>query len=301
MSLQNSLERQGLDVFRIVEGLQSICFDDACWAYVQGAAIARTGSWTRPEDIACASGEGLLAFCIPLRGRPPQGGPGARQAGRHCCSEETGCFAFLAGHESFAAAEGAFGIVHSRQQESGSRPLKVHPERPGQGMTPTSSPGSTASPTCHGLRLRHRKSSTWSAPGPSPTPAGRGPVQRRRLGGRGRGHQVREKVSVHHRQLHQMTATTTRGRTYKKWTGTTEALFLRGVRRRHGRKVHPTTTVPTGLIRPDDIMGRMHCDAHSQVPPRSAQWNDGFLGMGNNPWSERPWPWPWRFLKQLQN
>ncbi|MBG0775938.1 MAG: GGGtGRT protein [Desulfovibrionaceae bacterium] len=103
---------RGVDPFAIVRGIQAICFDDACWAYVLGGAIALGKAASSPADIANAIGEGLQAFCIPgsVADHRKVGLGHGRLAAR-LLHDDTRCFAFLAGHESFAAAEGALGIV----------------------------------------------------------------------------------------------------------------------------------------------------------------------------------------------
>ena len=102
----------GLDVYSQVEGIQPICFENAKWAYTVGAAIAIKKGCTRAADAAAAIGEGLQAFCIPGSvAEQRKVGLGHGNLGKMLLEEETECFAFLAGHESFAAAEGAIGIA----------------------------------------------------------------------------------------------------------------------------------------------------------------------------------------------
>ena len=102
----------GLDVYAQVEGIQPICFENAQWAYTVGAAIAIKKGCKRAADAAAAIGEGLQAFCIPGSVADQRKvGLGHGNLGKMLLEEETECFAFLAGHESFAAAEGAIGIA----------------------------------------------------------------------------------------------------------------------------------------------------------------------------------------------
>ena len=102
----------GLDVYAQVEGIQPICFENAKWAYTVGAAIAIKKGCKRAADAAAAIGEGLQAFCIPGSVADQRKvGLGHGNLGKMLLEEETECFAFLAGHESFAAAEGAIGIA----------------------------------------------------------------------------------------------------------------------------------------------------------------------------------------------
>lgn len=104
----------GLDVYNQVKGIQSICFENACWAYLVGAAIAIKKDCRRAADAAAVIGEGLQSFCIPGSVADQRKvGLGHGNLGKMLLEEETKCFAFLAGHESFAAAEGAIGIALS--------------------------------------------------------------------------------------------------------------------------------------------------------------------------------------------
>jgi len=118
-------ESKGLDVPGIVRGVQSICFDNACWAYTVGAAIAIKRATADPVEIAKTLGEGLQAFCIPGSVADDRKvGLGHGNLAAMLLSEETKCFCFLAGHESFAAAEGAIGIVKSANRAR-KAPLRV--------------------------------------------------------------------------------------------------------------------------------------------------------------------------------
>jgi len=115
----------GVDVYSIVKNVQPICFDNACWAYTAGAAIALKKGQTRASEIASTLGLGLQAFCIPGSvAEERQVGIGHGNLAAMLLSEETRCFAFLAGHESFAAAEGAIGIANSANRVR-SEPLRV--------------------------------------------------------------------------------------------------------------------------------------------------------------------------------
>lgn len=105
---------KGIDVYNIVKGIQPICFENACWAYIVGAAIAIKKGCIKAADAAEAMGLGLQAFCIPGSvAADRKVGIGHGNLAAMLLREETKCFAFLAGHESFAAAEGAIGIVKS--------------------------------------------------------------------------------------------------------------------------------------------------------------------------------------------
>ena len=107
-------DAKGIDVASIVRGIQPICFENACWAYTAGAAMAiKKGIRTAPE-AAEILGEGLQAFCIPGSVADDRKvGIGHGNLAAMLLREDTKCFAFLAGHESFAAAEGAIGIAKS--------------------------------------------------------------------------------------------------------------------------------------------------------------------------------------------
>ncbi|SHO49049.1 GGGtGRT protein [Desulfopila aestuarii] len=116
---------RGVDVAELVKSIQPICFENACWAYTLGAAIAIRKGLTKAADIAATLGEGLQAFCIPGSVADDRKvGIGHGNLASMLLKEETKCFAFLAGHESFAAAEGAIGIAKSanRVRET---PLRV--------------------------------------------------------------------------------------------------------------------------------------------------------------------------------
>ena len=116
---------KGVDVQAIVKAIQPICFDNALWAYTLGAAIAIKKGLKTAAEAAEAIGEGLQAFCIPGSvADQRQVGVGHGNLGAMLLREETQCFAFLAGHESFAAAEGAIGIAQSANRVR-KQPLRV--------------------------------------------------------------------------------------------------------------------------------------------------------------------------------
>ena len=118
-------EAAGLDVYHLIEGIQPICFENAKWAYTVGAAIAIKKNCRRAADAAAAIGIGLQAFCIPgsVADRRKVG-LGHGNLGKMLLEEDTECFAFLAGHESFAAAEGAIGIAEKANKVR-QKPLRV--------------------------------------------------------------------------------------------------------------------------------------------------------------------------------
>ena len=115
----------GLDVYGMVKGIQPICFENACWAYTVGAAIAIKKGARKASEAAAAIGEGLQAFCIPGSvAENRKVGLGHGNLGKMLLEEDTECFAFLAGHESFAAAEGAIGIAEKANKVR-QKPLRV--------------------------------------------------------------------------------------------------------------------------------------------------------------------------------
>ena len=116
---------KGFDPYEIVKGIQPICFENACWAYCVGAAIALKKNVKTAAEAATAIGEGLQAFCIDGSVADDRKvGIGHGNLGAMLLSDESKCFAFLAGHESFAAAEGAIGIVKNANKAR-KEPLRV--------------------------------------------------------------------------------------------------------------------------------------------------------------------------------
>ncbi len=116
---------KGFDPYEIVKSVQPICFENACWAYTLGAAIAIKKDCKKASDAATAIGEALQAFCIPGSVADDRKvGLGHGNLASMLLSEESECFAFLAGHESFAAAEGAIGIANSANKVR-KQPLRV--------------------------------------------------------------------------------------------------------------------------------------------------------------------------------
>ena len=115
----------GFDPYEIVKGIQPICFENACWAYCVGAAIALKKGVANAAEAAEAIGIGLQSFCIPGSvAEDRKVGLGHGNLGAMLLRDETKCFAFLAGHESFAAAEGAIGIVRNANKAR-KEPLRV--------------------------------------------------------------------------------------------------------------------------------------------------------------------------------
>ena len=115
----------GLDVYNLVKGIQTICFENACWAYIVGAALALKNKAANAAEAAKWIGVGLQSFCIPGSVADDRKvGLGHGNLGAMLLSDETKCFCFLAGHESFAAAEGAIGIALKANRVR-KEPLKV--------------------------------------------------------------------------------------------------------------------------------------------------------------------------------
>ncbi|MDY3031088.1 MAG: GGGtGRT protein [Clostridia bacterium] len=118
-------DEKGVDAYNIVKGIQPICFENAAWAYVVGAAIAIKEGCTKAADAAEKIGLGLQSFCIPGSVADDRKvGIGHGNLGSMLLRDETKCFAFLAGHESFAAAEGAIGLARSANKAR-KEPLRV--------------------------------------------------------------------------------------------------------------------------------------------------------------------------------
>ena len=118
-------DKAGVDAYNIVKGIQPICFENACWAYVVGCAIAIKDKAANAAEAAEKIGLGLQAFCIPGSVADDRKvGIGHGNLGAMLLRDETKCFAFLAGHESFAAAEGAIGLARSANKAR-KEPLRV--------------------------------------------------------------------------------------------------------------------------------------------------------------------------------
>ncbi|MBR2405455.1 MAG: GGGtGRT protein [Clostridia bacterium] len=118
-------ESKGVDVNAIVKGVQPIAFENAVWAYTLGVALALKRGIKDAAEASAVIGEGLQAFCVPGSvAEQRKVGLGHGNLGKMLLSEETACFAFLAGHESFAAAEGAIGIARTANKAR-KTPLRV--------------------------------------------------------------------------------------------------------------------------------------------------------------------------------
>ncbi len=115
----------GIDVYGIVKGIQKICFEDVCWAYTAGTAAAIRSGVREAAKGAEILGQGLQSFCISGSvAEQRELGLGHGRLAAMLLSDDIKCFAFVAGHESFAAAEGAIGVIQSANKVR-SRPLRV--------------------------------------------------------------------------------------------------------------------------------------------------------------------------------
>ncbi len=118
-------DKAGVDAYNIVKGIQPICFENACWAYTVGCAIALKDGVSNAAEASEKIGLGLQSFCIPGSVADDRKvGLGHGNLGAMLLRDETKCFAFLAGHESFAAAEGAIGLAKSANKAR-KEPLRV--------------------------------------------------------------------------------------------------------------------------------------------------------------------------------
>jgi len=283
------LESRGVDAFAIVRGVQSICFDDACWAYIVGGAIAMKKGLKDAAKIAETIGEGLQAFCIPGSvAAHRKVGVGHGRLASKLLLAETRCFAFLAGHESFAAAEGAIGIVQSANKVR-KQPLQVILNGLGKDAAYIISRinGFTYVRTQYDYKTGELAIVGERAFSKGPRAAvrcyGADDVQE------GVAIMIREGVDV---SITGNSTNMTRYQhpvagTYKKWSvDNGKPYFSVASGGGTGRTVHPDDNAAGpasyGLT---DTVGRMYCDAQfagsSSVPAHVEMM--GFLGMGNNP------------------
>jgi len=279
----------GVDVAAIVRQVQPICFDNACWAYTLGAAIALKKGLKKAEEIAAALGLGLQAFCIPGSvAEERQVGIGHGNLAAMLLDRQTRCFAFLAGHESFAAAEGAIGIANSANRVR-STPLRVILNGLGKdaayiisrinGFTYVQTRYNYSDGTLEVVR-EHAFSS--------------GDRARVRCYG---ADDVREGVAINHLEGVDVSITgnsTNPTRFQHPVAGTYKKECLQQGKRYFsvasgggtGRTLHPDNMAAgPASYGMTDTMGRMHCDAQfagsSSVPAHVEMM--GFIGMGNNP------------------
>jgi hypothetical protein len=286
---QQICSNAGVDVYTIVKEVQPICFENACWAYVAGAAIALKKGQTKAAEIAATLGIGLQAFCIPGSVADDRKvGIGHGNLAAMLLSEDTRCFAFLAGHESFAAAEGAIGIAKSANRVR-TEPLRVILNGLGKDAAYIISRinGFTYVKT----RFDYA-AGTLAVVDEKPFSAGERAAVRC-FGA----DDVREGVAINHQEGVDVSITgnstnPTRFQhpvagTYKKECNEQgKKYFSVASGGGTGRTLHPDNMgagpASYGLT---DTMGRMHCDAQfagsSSVPAHVEMM--GFIGMGNNP------------------
>ena len=245
---------KGIDVAAIVRGIQPIAFDNAVWAYTLGAANRHKKRLRRqPPRRRKRSAKGLQAFCIPGSVADQRDvGLGHGNLGAMLLREETKCFCFLAGHESFAAAEGAIGIA-STANKVRKEPAARHPQRSWQRRGLHHLPHQRLHLCGNGLRLSTRASSRSS----KETPFSDGRQARRSSATAP--NDVREGVAImqprgrrrlHHRQLHQPHALPAPGCRHLQKMGhrKRQEILLRRFRRRHGHeRCTPTTWRPVPL------------------------------------------------------
>ena len=197
-------EAKKLDVAALVRSIQPICFDNACWAYTLGAAIAIKKGQKVAAEIAATLGEGLQAFCIPGSvAADRKVGLGHGNLAAMLLSDSTSCFAFVAGHESFAAAEGAIGIARSANRVR-QAPLRVILNGLGKDAAQIISRINGFTYVQTSFDYGSGELSSGPRKGLLRRRARQGPLLRGRRRSRGRGHPPSGGGGhLHHRQLHQ--------------------------------------------------------------------------------------------------
>ena len=280
---------KGVDVRAIVQGIQPIAFENAVWAYTLGCAIAMKENCVKAADAAEKIGEGLQAFCIPGSVADQRKvGLGHGNLGAMLLREETGCFCFLAGHESFAAAEGAIGIA-MKANKVRKNPLRVILNGLGKDAAQVISRinGFTYVRTQYDYYTGELKETFVKA-------YSDGPRAKVRCYGCD---DVNEGVAVmRHEDVDvSITGNSTNptrfqhpvAGTYKKWANENgKKYFSVASGGGTGRTLHPDNMAAgPASYGMTDTMGRMHSDAQfagsSSVPAHVEMM--GFLGIGNNP------------------
>ena len=282
-------DTKGIDPYKIAKETQPICFENAGWAYVVGAAIAIKKGCTKAADAAEAIGEGLQAFCIPGSVADDRKvGLGHGNLAAMLLREDTKCFAFVAGHESFAAAEGAIGIAKSANKVR-KEPLQVVLNGLGKDAAQIISRinGFTYVRTkfdYHSGKLEIAESRAYS----------KGDKAAVRCYG---ADDVREGVAImHHEKVDvSITGNSTNPTRFQHPVAGTYKKECNEAKRKYfsvasgggtGRTLHPDNMAAgPASYGMTDTMGRMHSDAQfagsSSVPAHVEMM--GFLGMGNNP------------------
>ncbi|MDE5539031.1 MAG: GGGtGRT protein [Bacilli bacterium] len=288
-SAKKICDEKGVDVTGIVKGIQPICFDNACWAYTVGAALAIKREVKEASEIAKCLGEGLQSFCIPGSVADDRKvGLGHGNLGAMLLSEDTECFAFLAGHESFAAAEGAIGIANNANK-SRKKPLRVILNGLGKDAAQIIS-------RINGFTYVETKFDFYTGKLEivSETPYSDGPRAKVKCYG---ANDVREGVAImwHENVDISITGNSTNptrfqhpvAGTYKKeCTSQGKKYFSVASGGGTGRTLHPDNMAAgPSSYGMTDTMGRMHSDAQfagsSSVPAHVEMM--GLIGMGNNP------------------
>ena len=279
----------GIDPYKTVKEIQPIAFENAGWAYVVGAAIAIKKGCTTAPEAAEAIGIGLQSFCIPGSVADDRKvGLGHGNLAAMLLRDETECFAFLAGHESFAAAEGAIGIVKNANKAR-TKPLRVILNGLGKdaaqiisrinGFTYVQTQFDYATGELHIVRE---------------IPYSKGERAAVRCYG---ADDVREGVAIMHHEKEDVSITgnsttptrfqhTVAGTTKKSCAAQGKKYFSVASGGGTGRTLHPDNMAAgPASYGMTDTMGRMHSDAQfagsSSVPAHVEMM--GFLGMGNNP------------------
>ena len=279
----------GVDVYEIVKEVQPICFENACWAYIVGAAIALKKGQSQAAEIASTLGIGLQSFCIPGSvAEDRKVGIGHGNLAAMLLSEESRCFAFLAGHESFAAAEGAIGIANSANRVR-TEPLRVILNGLGKDAAYIIS-------RINGFTYVKTKfnylDGTLAVVEEKPFSSG----ERSKVRCFG-ADDVREGVAINHMEGVDVSITgnsTNPTRFQHPVAGTYKKECLELGKKYFsvasgggtGRTLHPDNMAAgPASYGMTDTMGRMHCDAQfagsSSVPAHVEMM--GFIGMGNNP------------------
>lgn len=282
-------DAKGIDPYKIAKETQPICFENAGWAYIVGAAIAIKKGCTKAADAAEAIGEGLQAFCLPGSVADDRKvGLGHGNLAAMLLREDTKCFAFLAGHESFAAAEGAIGIAKSANKVR-KEPLKVILNGLGKDAA---------------LIISRINGFTYVRTRFDYLTGKLGIVEERQYSKGDRGavrcygaDDVREGVAIMHHEKVDVSITgnsTNPTRFQHPVAGTYKKECVEAGKRYFsvasgggtGRTLHPDNMAAgPASYGMTDTMGRMHSDAQfagsSSVPAHVEMM--GFLGMGNNP------------------
>jgi len=280
---------KGIDVDKIVKGTQPIAFENAAWAYTLGTAIAIKKNCVKASDAAVAIGEGLQAFCVPGSvAEQREVGQGHGNLASRLLNEDTKCFCFLAGHESFAAAEGAIGIAKTANKVR-KEPLQVILNGLGKDAAMIIS-------RINGFTYVQTKYDYFTGELNIVSTTAYSDGERAKVRCYG-SDDVREGVAImqHEGVDVSITGNSTNptrfqhpvAGTYKKWAiDNNKAYFSVASGGGTGRTLHPDNMAAgPASYGMTDTMGRMHSDAQfagsSSVPAHVEMM--GLIGMGNNP------------------